>query len=268
MISKRLTMILGLVQPCHVLADIGTDHGYLALEALQTKVTQRVIAADVRSGPLKQAQKTFAEANVFENVSYVLSDGLREVPDPVDCAVIGGMGADVILKIITQDLNRFRCIPQIIVQANTKHPLLRARMAELGFEMRDEHIVLDGFYYIAQRYVYTDQKEEISDFQINFGRFLSLNDPIYQGYLNNELARIRAILRSHPNSQKHLALIDLLKTRLDERVDWIVFFWNRVIDRIGFNETDDLINDKFGCGSPGGDRHFMALIQYRGIQFA
>jgi len=219
MISKRLTMILGLVQPCHVLADIGSDHGYLALEALQTKVAQRVIAADVRSGPLKQAQKTFAEANVFENVSYVLSDGLRMVPDPLDCVVIGGMGADVILKIVTQDLERFKCIPQIIVQANTKQPLLRHSMAELGFTMSDEHIVLDGFFYIAQRYVYTGHQEELNDFQINFGLFLNPQDPIYQGYLNNELDRINAILRSHPNSQKHLALIDLLKTRLDERVD-------------------------------------------------
>lgn len=219
MISKRLTMILGLVQPCTVLADIGTDHGYLALEALQTKVTQRVIAADVRSGPLRQAQKTFAEANVFENVSYVLSDGIRVVPDPVDCVVIGGMGADVILKIITQDLERFKYIPQIIVQANTKQPLLRQSMAELGFEMRDEHIVLDGFYYIAQRYVFIGQKNELSDFQINFGRFLSPNDPVYQGYLDNELGRIQSILHTYPNSQKHLALIDLLKTRLDERVD-------------------------------------------------
>lgn len=219
MISKRLTMILSLVQPCHVLADIGTDHGYLALEALETKVTQRVIAADVKVGPLKQAQKTFAEANVFENVSYVLSDGLRVVPDSVDCVVIGGMGADVILKIITQDLIRFKSIPQIIIQANTKIPLLRKSMVEMGFKIHEEKIVLDGFFYVAQRYSYTAQVEALNEFQINFGLYLDIKDPVYHAYLNNELGRIKAILRTYPHSQKHTMLIELLKTRLDERVD-------------------------------------------------
>lgn len=219
MISKRLSMILSLVQPCSVLADIGTDHGYLALQALQTHVAKHVIAADVRTGPLKQAQKTFAQANVFENIHYVLSDGMRSIMDPVDCVVLGGMGADLILKIITQDLERFKAIPQIIVQANTKQPLLRQSMAELGFKLVEEKIVVDGFIYIGQRYMFTGQKENLSEFQINFGLYLNLSDPIYCVYLNNELDRIQAILRTHPNSEKHKTLIELLKTRLNERVD-------------------------------------------------
>jgi tRNA A22 N-methylase len=125
----------------------------------------------------------------------------------------------LILKIITQDLERFKAMPQIIVQANTKQPLLRQRMAELGFKISDEKIVIDGFFYIAQRYVYTGVKEDLTEYQINFGLLLSLQDATYVAYLNNELGRIKAILRSHPNSQKHKALIELIKTRLNERVD-------------------------------------------------
>jgi tRNA A22 N-methylase len=133
--------------------------------------------------------------------------------------VIGGMGADLILKIINQDLERFRTIPQIIVQANTKQPLLRQSMAELGFKITEEKVVLDGFFYIAQRYTYIGQKENLNEFQINFGLLLNLQDPTYVAYLNNELGRIKAILRTHPNSQKHKALVELLITHLNERVD-------------------------------------------------
>ncbi len=51
MLSKRLSMILDLVEPCDTLADVGTDHGYLALEAILSGKAKQVIAADVRQGP-------------------------------------------------------------------------------------------------------------------------------------------------------------------------------------------------------------------------
>jgi hypothetical protein len=44
-------------------------------------------------------------------------------------------------------------------------------------------------------------------------------DPIYTEYLRSELDRQIHILRTNPNSAKHKALFELIKTRLDKRVD-------------------------------------------------
>lgn len=219
MLSKRLAMILGLVNACETLADVGSDHGYLALEALKTHKAIRVIAADVRKGPLKQAQKTFAEANVFDHVDFILSDGIQAIPDPIDCVVISGMGAELILKIITQDLERFKRIPQLVVQSNSKQHELRTQMAKLGFSMIAETITLDKHYYIAQRYHYTGLCEALDEFQSHFGQLIDLKDPIYRAYLANEADKLHYILRYNPDSAHHLNRYHLIKTRLNERVE-------------------------------------------------
>lgn len=212
-------MIFSLIQPCGIFADIGSDHGYLALEVLKSGRAKYVIATDIRTGPLKHAQKTFAQANVFENVSYVLSDGIRSITESIDCVVISGLGADVILNIIQQDLERFKTIPQIIVQANTKLSALRIGLAQLGFQIREEKIVCDGFYYLAQKIVYAGLYAEISEDEAHYGKLIDSQDPVYRAYLQSELTKISAILKQYPHSEKHKIQIALLKTRLDERVD-------------------------------------------------
>lgn len=219
MLSKRLTMILDQIQPCETLADVGTDHGYLALEAVQSGKAQHVIAADVRTGPLKQAQKTFAQASVFDKVDFVLSDGIASIKTPLDAVVISGMGADLILKIITQDLERFKTIAQIILQANTKIPLLRKQMAKMGFKIQAESITEDGFFYIAQRYVYSGLCEDLEEASIQFGVLLDPLNPVVQAYLNQELSKLTYILDKKPDSELHRTLIEQLKTRLEKRAD-------------------------------------------------
>lgn len=219
MLSKRLSMILDLVEPCDTLADVGTDHGYLALEAILSGKAKQVIAADVRQGPLKQAQKTFAQASVFDKVKLVLSDGISSIEDPLDAVVISGMGADLILKIISQDQDKFKKIPQIIVQANTKLHTLRQGMADLGFQMIAENLTQDGFFYLAQRYVYTGLCEALNEEQAYFGVLLDPDDPLVLAYWTNELNRLSIILKNKTDAQLQQRLFDHLKTRLEKRVE-------------------------------------------------
>ncbi len=219
MLSKRLTMIFDLIEPCKVLVDIGSDHGYLALQALSSHKAKQVIASDLAIGPLKQSQKTFAQANVFENGRTILSDGLRSVDVDPDCAVLAGMGAELIIQIVQQDLSKFKRISQIITQANTKINVLRSTFNQLGFTMMREEIILDGFFYVAQSYRYTGLCEELNQTEIYFGQFLNLDKDVYRQYLENEKNRLIHILSSHPQSKHHLNLLNLLDDLLNTRVD-------------------------------------------------
>jgi tRNA (adenine22-N1)-methyltransferase len=219
MLSKRLSMILSMVEPCETLCDIGSDHGYLALAILQKGLAKEVIATDLRKQPLQHTKKTFAHANVFEHISYALSDGLSQVTQDCDGVVMCGMGADLILKIIKQDLNRFKHVSQIITQANTKLPYLRREMVLLGFEMTQEKVIKDGFFYIAQSYRFVGKVSNLLEVELNYGYLLNFNEPLTQEYLLSEKSTLEFILSKNPNSKKHQHLLSLIKTRLNERVD-------------------------------------------------
>ena len=54
-LSKRLACVAGIINPGGVLADIGTDHGYLPVHVSKNKIATNVIAMDVRKKPLGKA---------------------------------------------------------------------------------------------------------------------------------------------------------------------------------------------------------------------
>ena len=52
MLDKRLMKIAELVSGKGAVADVGTDHAYLAAELITSGKCRRVIASDVKEGPL------------------------------------------------------------------------------------------------------------------------------------------------------------------------------------------------------------------------
>ena len=62
-ISARLLACCNFVGRGNRVADIGCDHGYLALHLLPTGVARSVIASDINEGPLRSAVRN-AEKSV------------------------------------------------------------------------------------------------------------------------------------------------------------------------------------------------------------
>ena len=52
----RLEAVFSIVPKAHAIADIGTDHGYLAVELINRQRAEYVIAGDVHKGPLESAR--------------------------------------------------------------------------------------------------------------------------------------------------------------------------------------------------------------------
>ena len=67
-LDSRLSAAASFVRKDSVAADIGTDHGYLPIYALQEGLAQSFLAMDVRKGPLSKAQKNIKEAGLSERV--------------------------------------------------------------------------------------------------------------------------------------------------------------------------------------------------------
>lgn len=78
-LSKRLETILGMLENCGGLLDVGCDHGYTSIEAVRRGSARRAVAADVAKGPLSAAAAHIKEAGLSGQIETRLSDGLREL---------------------------------------------------------------------------------------------------------------------------------------------------------------------------------------------
>ncbi len=138
--NKRISLLSELTKGYDKVLDIGTDHGLVLLEAFKKGYIKQAIASDLREEPLNQAKKNL---NTYP-VEFVLSDGFKDIKSSFDLAIIAGMGAYLIkdiLKLAPKDKT-------YILQANDKHEILRAYLEEDGFEIVDEYVIHDKFFYI------------------------------------------------------------------------------------------------------------------------
>ena len=55
-LSKRLHMVASMVEKGSIPADVGCDHGYVAIYLIQNGISPHVFAMDVNEGPLERAR--------------------------------------------------------------------------------------------------------------------------------------------------------------------------------------------------------------------
>ena len=67
-LDKRLQAVADFVPKGCKVADIGTDHGYLAKYLYEQDNSRYVIAADLNAGPCEAARKTFAEFGLEDKI--------------------------------------------------------------------------------------------------------------------------------------------------------------------------------------------------------
>ena len=63
-LSLRLEKIASFVEAGSVVADIGTDHGYLPICLVQRGISPKAYAFDLRRGPLERARDHIAQAGL------------------------------------------------------------------------------------------------------------------------------------------------------------------------------------------------------------
>ncbi len=81
-LSKRLHMVASMVEKGSIPADVGCDHGYVAIYLIQNGISPHVFAMDVNEGPLERAREHVEEYGLAAYIDVRLSDGLsgRSLP--------------------------------------------------------------------------------------------------------------------------------------------------------------------------------------------
>ena len=176
-LSKRLQMLADLVTKGNSVADVGCDHGFLSIYLVQSGISPKVIASDVRPGPLSAAQEHVAEAGLEQYIETRISDGLMEYwPGEADTLVCAGMGGRLMQQILMQSEPVTREFAELILQPQSELMSFRIFLREQGYRIAQERIVCeDGKYYFAFRAVHReaenagDAADRSSDFGNGFG---------------------------------------------------------------------------------------------------
>ena len=115
--DSRLKSIMDFVPIGSKVADIGTDHGYLAIELIKRNIAAFVVASDKNQGPLASAQKNIKEANIEGNISLRLGDGLKPLEiGEVNVVCIAGMGGALMCDILDASPDIVAKVDKIILQ--------------------------------------------------------------------------------------------------------------------------------------------------------
>ena len=143
-LNERLLTAVPYVRIGKRLADIGTDHGYLPIYLLLENKISSAIAADINRGPLEKADENIRKFRLESSIGTVLCDGLSGITsDEVDDIAIFGMGGELIMKIIDEASWVKDNTKRLILQPMTHPEKLRAFLAENGYCITDEKIVVE-----------------------------------------------------------------------------------------------------------------------------
>ena len=143
-LSPRLQAAMDFAKetPHKTFADIGTDHAYLPIAAIQSGICKTAIACDIHPGPLEIANKNIQEARLTSQIETRLGDGLAPLqPGEADCIVIAGMGGMRIWGILQEGMHQARAAKRLILQPQHDTMLLRKNLHMAGFDIEDEHLV-------------------------------------------------------------------------------------------------------------------------------
>lgn len=178
--KKRLEKLCNLADG-DAIADIGCDHGFLC-EMLIEKGVKQIYACEVTQKNLDKARANIenyvnrkkSNVEIRENlveydggsVAFVLSDGFKNLQNFIDCAIIAGMGGELILKILLENPEK---LPQrLVLQPMTKFKKVRAELSKYYKFLYDEVLYDCGQFYNIMKL--ERGCDSFTDLEMTFGR--------------------------------------------------------------------------------------------------
>lgn len=152
-LSNRMEAVVNLVSPqSFVVADVGCDHAYVSIALVKRGLAQRVIAMDVKQGPLAIAKNNICGQGLDGKIELRLGDGIAKLlPGEADVIVIAGMGGLLIKRILENGksvLKFEKKRPCLILQPQSDIDKVRIFLLQHAYHIVQEKMLLeDGKFY-------------------------------------------------------------------------------------------------------------------------
>ena len=232
-LSERMQRIIRMVEPCHTVADIGCDHGYISAELIERGIADCVIAADVRTGPLERAREYIRQRHLEHRISCRISDGLEALATgEADTILMAGMGGPLMIHILERGKQKRSGTEILILQPQSDIPKVRQYLHTIGYEIQEEDMLCeDGKFYtvfkakpakdIGLKNVNSKEDEEKTGEQQTIqdlygAKLLEQRSPVLYQYLEKEETFLRSLIRQLEQEETEKA--KQRKTELSERL--------------------------------------------------
>ena len=211
-LSDRLLACAAFVRPGERVADIGCDHGYLSIHLLKNGLASAAIASDVNEGPLQSAMHNAEKYGVKDRMRCYLSDGARNIPRDFDTLICAGMGGDTMIHIL-EDARWLKSDQyHLILQCQSKTPMLREYLSANGWYIRSESIVRDGkFLYTVMDVCFEPTASHLTTSQCYITPALLRNDsPLVLEYIQRIVEGLRLAV-THQNDTEKKQILEQLE---------------------------------------------------------
>lgn len=217
-ISDRLLACCNFVAKGDRVADIGCDHGYLGIHLLTNCIASHMIESDVAPGPLESARRNAKKYGVENAMTFCLSDGVKDIPRDFDTLVCAGMGGDTMVHILTDAPWLKNRQYRLILQCQSKTPMLRRYLSENGWRITEEHVLKEGkFLYTVMEVYYEPDYPRLTVGEWYFPPALLENPdvqlPAYYRWVKKGLE----ITLEHQEDEEKRAALEYLNTLAADR---------------------------------------------------
>src|SRR5699024_2730045 len=204
-INKRLTKVSEYLNH-NKLADIGSDHAYLPIYAIQNNLVKEAIAGEVVKGPFLSAQKNTELHGLSKSIEIKLGDGLEVVNGTADVITICGMGGPLIAQILDEGKEKLIHYPDLILQANIHALPIRQVLQKLGYNIEAEQLIKDKKH-IYEIIVAKKGKMQLSENELKFGPKLMIEkDELFYEKWEREIESLENIsnqLKNHKDQTRY-----------------------------------------------------------------
>ncbi|MBR1760683.1 MAG: tRNA (adenine(22)-N(1))-methyltransferase TrmK [Schwartzia sp.] len=201
-LDHRLSEVAALVPRHAKVADVGTDHAYLAMALIESCGAAVVIATDKNEGPCAAARHTLLTAGLLERVPVRCGDGLAPLAaGEVDTICIAGMGGGLIASILAAGENVLAGVSLLVLQPMNDAAILRRWLYENGWRIVEERLAVeDGrLYEIMAAKPGTEETPE--PWLLTLGPVLwKKRPPLFRCHAKAQMARLRRILHGMEQS--------------------------------------------------------------------
>ncbi len=201
-LDERLQSILNEVKGS-TLADIGCDHGKLAINAVLKKGASKVVASDISKPSLMKTIKMVEHFHLENQIECRVGNGLEVLKsDEVETIVIAGMGGDLIEKILRCAFDENKKFKQYILSPHSHGEKVRKVCCDFGLNIqKDIFLEVAGKYYPIIVCENLGQTETLNDLQIQYGKFFETSTT-FMKWAKNEILKIEKLKNQIGTNEK------------------------------------------------------------------
>lgn len=224
-LSARMEAVAALCEKGGCGADVGCDHAYVSIYLVQNGIFDKMLAMDLRKGPLSAAEEHIRDEGLTAKIECRLSDGLCELrAQEADSVICAGMGGELMVRILSDGFEKIKAMKQLILQPQSEVAEVRRFLKRNSFKITQQDMVFeDGKFYPMFRAVPgTEEDTGDDELYLEYGRqLLESAHPVLKKYLETRIqsetsVRMQLKAAAEGGSTKALARLEEKTAEIDK----------------------------------------------------